>query len=99
MELLIDINENLTVITSPTTLTTDDSSRGCRGMSVSAQISETAVRNVYILIGVLGLVGNLLVVVILTCYTNVTEKVSRFASNSSGNFERFCQMLAAFSWV
>lgn len=79
---LLDIDENSTVmttsLTSLTMLSTDDtSSRVSRGMSVSGQISEMAVRNVYIAIGSVGLVGNLLVVFILTCYTNVTEKVSR----------------------
>jgi len=45
------------------------------GSSVTAVISEVAIRNIYVSIGSLGLVGNLLVILVLTLYTSVTEKV------------------------
>jgi hypothetical protein len=66
-------DENSTVSSSTTT---DDAVLSARAMSVSALISETAVRNVYISIGSVGFVANLLVIIILVFYTNMTEKVS-----------------------
>jgi hypothetical protein len=48
-----------------------------KGAAVSAVISEAVVRNIYILIGTLGFVGNLFVIFIITCFTNMTDKVGQ----------------------
>lgn len=48
-----------------------------QGAAVSAVISEAVVRNIYILIGTLGFVGNLFVIFIITCFTNMTDKVGQ----------------------
>jgi hypothetical protein len=47
-----------------------------QGAAISAVISESAVRNIYIAIGTVGFVGNLFVIIIITCYTSMTDKVS-----------------------
>lgn len=45
------------------------------GAAVTALISEAAIRNSYVAIGTIGFVGNLFVIFIITCYTNLTDKV------------------------
>ena len=58
---------------TPDHLTTDVNLYG--GSSVTVVISEVAIRNIYVSIGSVGFVGNLLVISVLILYTNVTEKV------------------------
>ena len=105
-----DLMENATSLLSEnTTLTPNHLSKDVNlygGSSVTVVISEVAIRNIYVSIGSVGFVGNLLVIFILTLYTNVTEKVNLVLSCCSVLVFSLSDLLAisritkpSFTWV
>jgi hypothetical protein len=72
------------ITSSPPLENNGDNDHTSEGTSVNVIISEIAVRNVYVSIGTFGFFGNLLVMVIMTFYTNAADKVSIFSLTVAG---------------